>query len=380
MSPLPRLLLATLLLLPAALLPAAIIGSDDRYPQSDSGQFPFRAIGLLEGDDATCTATLIGPQHILTAAHCLLDVRQPGQWRRNLYFTAARNGLGEQPYASQRVVRGWVDSRYIDAMATLHRQQQLNLNSSQSAAKEAFIKQTLALDYAVAELDQEIGRETGWLGLQTLDSTQPPLLQFSGYPVDKGRYSPWFTLCQSQPQAEGPWLQRCDLSEGMSGAGALLRSYEGGFSLGGLYAAGSPAHNYLIPFDATLRQRLFDWRADLSDNQTSKAKLSHDPGRPLQLLNQCSHEVQAVVHYRDADNRWITSSWQTVPGEQQQTLARINGDSFYFYAESRSKPALNWGGRDMLRQVGGSGRQYGFSQVQLPDARPVPYQHRIQCR
>ena len=98
----------------------------------------------------------------------------------------------------------------------------------------------------------------GWLGLQTLDSKQPPLLQFSGYPVDKGRYYPWFTLCQSQAQAEGPWLQRCDLSEGMSGAGALLRSYEGGFSLGGLYAAGSPAHNYLIPFDGALRQRLFD--------------------------------------------------------------------------------------------------------------------------
>ena len=80
MNPLPQLLLATLLLLPAALLQAAIIGSDDRYPQSDNNRFPFRAIGLLEGDDATCTATLIGPQHILTAAHCLLDVSNPGQW------------------------------------------------------------------------------------------------------------------------------------------------------------------------------------------------------------------------------------------------------------------------------------------------------------
>lgn len=372
-------LLITLLLLPVALLQAAIIGSDDRYPQSDSNNFPFRAIGLLEGDDSTCTATLIGPQHILTAAHCVLDVSTPKQQRRNLYFTAARNGLGEQPYASQRIVRGWVDSRYIDAMSILHQQQQLSLNRSQSAAKEAFITQTLTLDYAIAELDQPIGRETGWLGLQVVDEKQPPLIQLSGYPVDKGRYYPWFTLCQSQAQQDGPWLQRCDLSEGMSGAGALLRSYEDGFSLAGLYAAGSPAHNYLIPLDAALRQRLLDWRSDLADPQTTRLEFKHDAGRPLQLVNQCQHEVQAIIHYRDANNHWVTSSWQTVAGAQQQTLARINGNKFYFYAESRSRPALHWGGNDLLRQLGGSGKHYGFKQVKLKDARPVPYLHRIQC-
>ena len=55
----------------------AIIGSDNRY-QPNLGNAPYSAIGYLTTLTSRCTAYLVGPRHLITAAHCLHPRGNPG--------------------------------------------------------------------------------------------------------------------------------------------------------------------------------------------------------------------------------------------------------------------------------------------------------------
>lgn len=64
---------------------------------------------LLECRGLECTGTLIGPKHVVTAAHCVFDINDSHQYVSALNFAAGQNG-NLQPYGQT----AWATLRVVD--------------------------------------------------------------------------------------------------------------------------------------------------------------------------------------------------------------------------------------------------------------------------
>lgn len=113
----------------------------DRRQDLNSNKAPWTAIGRLSTPRNTnCSATLIGPDLVLTAAHCILD--KEGQFVQGNYQFQAGYNRG-QMFASAGVVHAWWGSRqghYTDN------------------------------DWAILQLDARLGDRLGWMGVRHTDS------------------------------------------------------------------------------------------------------------------------------------------------------------------------------------------------------------------
>jgi V8-like Glu-specific endopeptidase len=78
-------------------------GIDTRIVRSPTTAWPWRTISQFNygGSESGCTGTLIGPRHIITAAHCI-NAQGTNTWF-SFTVTPGRNGVGSAPYGSSFV-------------------------------------------------------------------------------------------------------------------------------------------------------------------------------------------------------------------------------------------------------------------------------------
>ena len=124
------------------------LGVEELQRVNDTTIFPYssvvKVVGTLnETHVAWGSGAMIDANHVLTAGHVVYD-KLEGGWRDNVYVIPGKNGTGtsitEEPYGRayathMRSTEGWT---YFSSMQH---------------------------DWAVITLDQDIGDETGWLGL-----------------------------------------------------------------------------------------------------------------------------------------------------------------------------------------------------------------------
>jgi glutamyl endopeptidase len=142
-----------------------IIGPDERVPVSDTRAYPYAAIGQVRAfwgaQGYAGTGVLVGPDRIVTAAHCAYRA-ELGGWPDLVMFVPGRNAT-VRPYGTVQATRFVVPIEYTQTALPRY-------------------------DVAVVTLETAVGEDTGWLPLAAADLDPAGLVNLSvhsaGYPAD----------------------------------------------------------------------------------------------------------------------------------------------------------------------------------------------------
>ncbi len=235
-----------------------IIGTDGRRRVVDTLVKPFRYMGQLETvtpisatswSTQYCTATLISPTHLVTAAHCVTvnttEVASP----ENVTFFAGRDGENN-PFEGVVardifVPQKWLDSTRINANDHMY-------------------------DYAVIKLERSPAYEESEKGYISIVPVVLPVYKnysrevlMAGYPHDKEFGSIWKNTDEEEALLS-PDLQyfphALDSKQGMSGAAIRVHDfYKNEEVIVGVNVTLTSRHNYGVAFTADVYRDIQNW-------------------------------------------------------------------------------------------------------------------------
>jgi protease YdgD len=191
---------------PASLLPG--ISADDPRIRVDPDVMPWRAVGKLQAASmnfrASCTATLVGPSTVVTAAHCIFNHRV------QRYF----------PPAALHFLIGYTGSRYAGhAIGTA-----IKISDGYDPDRP---KETVGSDWALVSLDKHLGSEGRVLPILSELPENGAKVALGGYQKDHSLVLMADTRCHIVGRfvdADGRLLLRhdCAATNGTSGAPLLI--------------------------------------------------------------------------------------------------------------------------------------------------------------
>ncbi|MCO5114037.1 MAG: trypsin-like serine protease [Bdellovibrionaceae bacterium] len=202
---------------------ASLHGALQRFPVKDKPLYPLSAVGLVEN---FCSGTLIAPNKVLTAAHCLYDI-ETDQYMPVKTFHLGQNGIS---HLGQSIKVTSIKPHPIYVATGL----------------PAFDVGIITLERAVSEFVVPVVADTmlGWdLNSETLAYERISVI--AGYPGDQLLGNMWYVVCLLEKNIHN--LSRahynCDTFGGMSGS-ALIVYNQSGPQIIGVHTNGGAEKNF----------------------------------------------------------------------------------------------------------------------------------------
>ncbi len=178
---------------------------EDSRQDLDDLSAPWTTVGKLWlPGSGSCTASLVGPDLILTNAHCVVENGELvlGDYKFQLYLH------GKKHYGSAAVKRIWVGGDPVVDRAN---------------------------DWAILRISQRLGDEAGWLGTQSVTDEEmvrahEKVKVFEiGYSNDYkgGLFPAWQKGCRFFPAPHGYFYHNCSGTSGSSGS-PMFYEFSGG--------------------------------------------------------------------------------------------------------------------------------------------------------
>lgn len=184
-------------------------GRDDRI-LVDTSERPWRSMGRLVMDTGeTCTATLIGPDVAVTAAHCVHGDDGPDARGRFVPSGDALDGPSTARVVAFLIDPGFRYRRFLES------------------------DEIDGLDWALIRLDRRVGDARGWLSVRDVirpgaKSERDVELRQAGYSHDTGERLSGVLSCRVLDAMSGNVFSHdCDTTRGDSGSAFVVRDGEG---------------------------------------------------------------------------------------------------------------------------------------------------------
>ena len=201
-------------------------GQDGRERISNTTAWPYSIHAhlnmLFNGKDYGGSATIVGPHHLLTCAHCVYDFDKM-LWAEKISVYPALNET-MAPFGELKVTKAYTFRNWLD-------------------------RKEQSYDLAILLVDQSIGDYTGWGGLLcTADADFPEeKVNVTGYPGDKGFKQMWSMSHKLKGVKPEQFDYEIDTAGGQSGSAIWINKW-GTPMLLGVHTQGSHSINSGVRF------------------------------------------------------------------------------------------------------------------------------------
>ena len=220
--------------------PNTIIGSDNRSHVARPNEYPYssicyvdlgRKISFDDNRQANGTGVLVGPNILLTAAHCVLESTRI--FNSNISVVPAKDRSSE-PYGRVFPVEIYIPKEYY-------------IMANSSLTNQWF-------DWAIVVLNDNIGYRTGWANIGSNVVPSNMEITIIGYPIDNQYYmvcSPGNFIKIDSEYGKTKIYTSCDTSDGQSGSPITVIINQQMYVIG-VYSIGETNRNSGIMLDSLI--------------------------------------------------------------------------------------------------------------------------------